>query len=334
MPPTDPNAAIALLHEAAATMLASPLRHGSVVRIPARGSLLATGDLHDNPVHLRRVLVAAALERGPDRHVILHELIHGERLVDGADLSHRMLLRAAELVMRFPRQVHPLLANHEISQLTGRSVSKGAGDSVVLFEDGLDRVFGDDWEAVAAAIRVFIAAMPLALRSDPDPRGRVVLCAHSLPAPHAMARFDFGVFDRPLDAQDFAGPTGAAYLMTWGRGLDATHLARLGERLGVSLFCLGHQHAETGVELIAPNAIVINSDHERGAVVPLDLEALPSAEEAAMLAIPLAGLGDGLERGKVAGPDAPDRAERSAARGGWRIDGAGSGPEATRESPG
>lgn len=289
-PPTDAPGAIDLLDAAARTLRSSPLRSGCVVHLPARGTLLATGDLHDNPVHLGRVLAAAGLERGPDRHITLHELIHGDRLVDGVDLSHRMLLRAAELVLRHPLQVHPLLANHEISQLTGRSVSKGAGDNVVLFNDGLDRVYGDDWEDVAAALGRFIAAMPLALRSEPDAAGGAVLCAHSVPSPHALSRFDVGVFDRELEPGDFIAPDGAAYLMTWGRGADAPMLAALGDRLRISLFCVGHQHAETGVELLAPNAVVINSDHERGAVIRIDLAAIPTAEEAVLAARPLAGI--------------------------------------------
>src|SRR5687767_13490267 len=96
-----------------------------------------------------------------------------------------MLARVAELVMRYPGQVHPLLANHELAQMTGRGVSKGAGNSVVLFNDGLEYVFGDECEAVSTALKEFIAAMPLALLSESG-----VFCAHSLPAPHAMQNFD------------------------------------------------------------------------------------------------------------------------------------------------
>lgn len=288
----DPSAVIEGLDASARLLLDSPLRHGSSVRVPARGRLLATGDLHDNPVHLRRLLRVAALERDPDRHVVLHELIHGERLIDGVDLSHRMLLRTAELVMQHPGQVHPLLANHEIAQVTGRGVSKGAGNSVELFNDGLEYVFNDAWSDVAEAIGRFVRAMPLALRSEPDAVGGSVFCAHSLPGPATLPFMDLDVLDRPLTDEDFLGPSGAAYLMTWGRGLTPEHLDRLAAEWGVTLFCLGHQHAETGVELVSPRTLVLNSDHERGAVVPIDLSAIPSAEAAFYDALPLSSVAD------------------------------------------
>lgn len=268
--------------------------------VPARGTLIAAGDLHDNPVNLARLRHLAGLDESRPEggsHLVVHELIHGDRLVDGVDLSHRILLRASMLILQHPLRVHVLLANHEIAQLVRRGVSKGAGDSVQLFRDGLEYVFGDAATEVEPAVDEFFRALPLALRSEPDARGRTVLCAHSLPGPAAMRHFDIGVYGRPLAEADYAAPQGAAYLATWGRGLDAEHLRDLGSRLGASLFCLGHQHAETGVELLSPNAVVINSDHERACAIPLDLEAIPEAEEAVLAAVPLASLGDMEPRG-------------------------------------
>src|SRR5687767_13520793 len=92
----DASAVISLFERAAESMRRSPVRSGSVIRLPARGRLLATGDLHDNPVHLQKIIRLAKLEGSPDHHVVLHEMIHGERLINGLDLSHRMLARVAE----------------------------------------------------------------------------------------------------------------------------------------------------------------------------------------------------------------------------------------------
>ena len=160
-------------------MRLSPYRTGSIVKLPATGRLLVTGDLHDNPEHLRKIIQLARLDASADRHVVLHEIIHSERLINGVDLSHRMLARVAELIVAYPQQAHAVLANHELAQMTGQGVSKGAGNSVELFNAGLQFVFGDDWEDVAESIGGFIRAMPLALTSESG-----LLCAHSLPAPH------------------------------------------------------------------------------------------------------------------------------------------------------
>ncbi|MCA9289551.1 MAG: metallophosphoesterase [Phycisphaerales bacterium] len=279
----EPTAA--LFNRAAETLLTAPFRVRSTVRLPATGRLLATGDLHDNPVHLAKIRRLARLEAAPDHHVVLHEMIHSERLVNGVDLSYRVLGRVAELVTRYPAQVHPLLANHELAQMTGKGVSKGAGNNCELFDAGLEFVFGDDWAEVADAIDAFIRAMPLALVSASG-----VLCAHSVPAARDMDRFDLGVLDRDLVEADYESRTGAAYLMTWGRGHDAEHLARLADAWDVRLFCLGHEHAETGFEARTALSIILNSDHEHGAVLPIDLAAPPTTEDAAYAVIPLGAI--------------------------------------------
>jgi hypothetical protein len=290
LPPIPRSAAesIAALDRAADLLRSSPLRRGCCVHLPpfrGRGRLLATGDLHDNPIHLQKILALARLDRSPDHHVTLHELIHGEKLVNGMDLSHRMLLRIAALIEQFPAQVHPLLANHELSQMTGVGVSKGAGNSVELFNDGLAYAFRDDWPAVAEAANRFIRAMPLALAVDVE-----LLCAHSLPPPRLIERFDPAVLERELTDADYDGPAGAAYAMVWGRGHAPADRSRLAELLHVKMFILGHEHVETGIEVREPNTIVLNSDHDRACVLPIDLSQPPDAAQAVMHAIPLAAI--------------------------------------------
>ena len=173
---TSASAFADLLEAAAEAMRASPLREHCTVRLPRRGVLLATGDIHDNQLHLDAVTRAAALRRTSDQHVVLHELIHGERLVSGMDMSHRMLARVAELVLAHPLQVHQMLANHEIAQFRRQRISKGAGDNLALFDAGLEWVFGEEAEVAADAIGSFVRAMPLAVRCDNG-----VMLSHSLP---------------------------------------------------------------------------------------------------------------------------------------------------------
>jgi hypothetical protein len=278
----DATAVRAVFDGAADALRASPQRRGSRVVLPARGRLLATGDLHDNREHLRRIVHLAALDASPDHHVVLHELVHSEVLVNGLDLSHRMLARVAELVLAHPGQVHVLLGNHELAQLAGHRVSKGAGDNVQLFNDGLEFAFGDDWSVVAESVNRFIAALPLAAGSESG-----VLCAHSLPGSRTFDNFDPEVLDRDLADGDYMPRTGSAYLMVWGRGCDEAQVEVLAQRWGVKLFILGHEHVENGLAIRGPRILVLNSDHEFGTVVPLDLARAPAAEAAAQSAIRL-----------------------------------------------
>ena len=275
-----------LLERAARSMLQDPLRRGCCVHLPAKGRLLATGDLHDHPIHFQKVQAFARLDR-PDHHLILHELIHGERLTHGVDLSWRMLAKTAQLRLEHPGQVHPMLANHEIAQAFRQPVSKGAGENTQLFRDGLDWTFGDEAGVVEQAVENFVRAMPLAVRT-----GNGLLCSHSLPSPLAMPNFDLGVLDRELRDEDFQVRTGAAWNMTWGRAQTEQLVETLAKAWNVSLFVAGHKHVEDGVEAPFPRLLLLNTDHERASVVPFDLSApAPTAGEAMLQAVPLAAIG-------------------------------------------
>jgi hypothetical protein len=164
---------------------AAGCRDGCVDRIPRQGQLLATGDIHDNPWHLAKIVKRAALDDATDRHVIFHEVIHGESLVNGMDFSYRMLARIAELKLSYPEQVHVLLGNHELSQIVGSGVTKNGVNCNEVFDAGLEFTFGEDVAEVEEAIEEFIRSMALALRCENG-----ILCAHSLPGPlgHGVVR--------------------------------------------------------------------------------------------------------------------------------------------------
>lgn len=279
------------LHRGASANRFASCRVGSIDRITPPGTLIATGDLHDNPDNFERLIELARLTgiAGEDGakddhthdlpHITLHEIIHPEHLINGIDFSYRSLARVAELKAAHPERVHVLLANHELAQMIGSGIVKNGVMVVEAFNDGVEYVFGDRALDVLDAVKAFVRSMPLALRCV-TPRGDI-LCAHSIPGPAMMPRFDPTVLDRDLTEDDYAPRQGAAHMMVWGRGYDHDQIEDLVERWGVNLFILGHEKAENGVLLIPPAALVINSDHDRGVYLPIDLEHPPRAEEAA-----------------------------------------------------
>ncbi|MBM4108630.1 MAG: hypothetical protein FJ255_07430 [Phycisphaerae bacterium] len=275
-------------------------RSGSIDQISGPGRLIATGDLHDNPLHLSRLVEAAGLGHGVlavapgapapvPSHLVLHEVIHSDRLVNGMDFSYRALARVAALKAAYPEHVHTLLANHELAQLTGADVMKGGVRCVQAFNDALDCTFSARAGTVREAIAEFVRSMPLALRvtcAGPA-SGRVILCAHSLPSPEMMGKFDPRILFRGLTEDDYRSRTGSAYMMVWGRRYDAEQLEDLVERWGINLFLLGHDFSEEGVHVVPPNAVVLNSDHDRGVYLPVDLSEVLTAEQAVARAVPL-----------------------------------------------
>ena len=202
------------------------------------------------------------------------------------DFSHRALARVADLKARFPERVHVLLGNHELAQVVGAGIVKDGVKPVEAFNQGVEYAFGEDAPVVHDAIKAFVKAMPLALRCA-TPRGDI-LCAHSLPAPAMMQRFDPTVLSRDLGEEDYEPRRGAAHIMVWGRGYDAEQMEDLVERWGVTMFVLGHEKVDEGARFVPPCAVVLNSDHARGVYLPIDLSDPPCAEHAAGLARPLA----------------------------------------------
>ncbi len=276
---------VACLEAGARANLQAKCRAGSIDHVKGPGTLLATGDLHDNPVHFQRVIEMAGLdnESGEEpAHLTLHELIHGENLHDGMDPSYRVLVRAAALKAANPEHVHVLLANHELSQIAGRGVIKNGVNCVKAFNQAVEYVFGNDGApAVLDALGAFIRSMPLALRCTPaDAPAGDILCAHSLPGNSDMEAFDATIIERPLTEADYQPRTGSAHLMAWGRGQSPATLASLAARWNVALFILGHEKADDGWLRLEPNTIILNSDHPRGCACRLPLEGIPSLDRA------------------------------------------------------
>lgn len=271
------SAVSALFHEAARLNHDASCREGSVDVISGHGRLLATGDLHDNPLAFARVVELARLDEhaaDDQRHLTLHEVVHSERLMNGMDFSHRALLRVAAMKIVHPHQVHTLLANHELAQIAGAGITKDGMNVVKCFNEAVDFTFGDEAHMAHEAIGAFIRSMPLALRVRCE-KGDV-LCAHSLPGPDLIERFDPEVLERPLEEEDYTPRRGSAHIMVWGRRHTPELLRDLADRFGVGLFVLGHEKAEQGWLALPPNAVILNSDHARGAALPVDLSSPPA----------------------------------------------------------
>lgn len=276
---------IAALEAGARANRAAACRRASIDYIEPPGRLIATGDLHDNPIHLMRLIRAAGLDGPEPAHLTLHEVIHGDRLVSGLDMSYRVLTRVADLKARHPEHVHTLLGNHELAQMMGHLIAKDGVRCVDAFNAGVEYVFADAAQDVTDAVNGFIRSMPIALRAH-TARGDI-LCAHSLPPAAAMARFDTSILTRDLTDEDL-NIRGTVHAMTWGRGYDAGGLEDLTERWGVWYFILGHEHTMNGWQFVPPNAVVLNSDHENGVYLPIDLARPPRPEEAGARTVRLA----------------------------------------------
>jgi len=245
----------------------SSLRQFNVVNLPESGELWMTGDLHDHRRNFEKLVRAADLGGNPARHLVLHELIHGDRFdASGAEGSWQMLYQAAELKCDFPGQVHFLLANHDLAQIHGEGIMKAGLSVCEAFSLGVKQVFNSDADRVEVAIKQFLLSLPLALKA---PNG--VFCCHSLPTDGQVDSFDFNIFHRPLTGPDYARRTGPVYQLIWGRHMGPETAAKFADKVEAKILLTGHQPQDQGYFVNGPHHLILASDHNQGVFLPMDL---------------------------------------------------------------
>lgn len=245
-----------------------PYRAGQTVHLPAEGDLWIVGDVHDHRRNFAKFLAYADLANNPTRHIILHEIIHGDHWdSDGAEDSWHMLVEAADLKCAYPEQVHFLLANHDLAQIHGEGIMKAGVSVCEGFNKGIKRDFGDARYKVQVAITEFLLSQPLAVKT-----ANGIFVSHSLPPDDLIPTFDFSVFDRDLVANDYTRKTGPVYQLIWGRRATPAGVDAFLERVGAKLLITGHQPQDEGYALNGDRHIIIASDHNKGVFVNVELD--------------------------------------------------------------
>jgi hypothetical protein len=246
------------------------------VHLPPDAEVWMTGDLHDHRRNLDKLLKAADLGNHPDRHLVLHELIHGDHYDEaGAEDSWVTLHRAAELKCDFPDQVHFLLANHDLAQIFGEGISKNGISVCEAFTAALKRDFGQiPYHKVGVAVTEFLLSLPLAIRT---PGG--MFFSHSLPTDAQIPTFDYTAFDRPLTGNDYKRRTGPAYQLIWGRNMTPEFVDVFLQNVNANTVVTGHQSQEMGFATNGERHLIIASEHNHGVFLPMDTNATYTADE-------------------------------------------------------
>jgi len=217
----------------------TPGRVGNVIEITPEiaDEVMITADLHGNRRNFTAIRRIAALDQNPRRHLILQEVCHGGPTYpgNGGCMSHTMLEDVAKLKAQFPHQVHFLMSNHELAELTDYPILKQKKMLNLLFRLGLQEAYGPALEKVREAALPFIRSCPLAVRLPGD----VVVC-HSAPANFDARRFDLTIFDRELDASDFI-EHGDLFSLVWGRDYSPQNAAAFAKAINAQVLIHGHE---------------------------------------------------------------------------------------------
>ena len=258
---------IEILGESARQNRLNPLRGGQMIHLPARGDLICAGDLHNHVRNFERVTHAAALDRHPDRHLILQELIHGGPLgPKGEDNSFEFLIHALTYAHQFPGRVHILLANHDLAQVQKIAIMKDGYDLTERFNRSFEINYGPQAADVAAALKDWVYSLPLAAITVTG-----IFFSHSLPAPRDLKTFDPSVMRRNLTEADYQRGTDV-YKLVWGRNQTSAGLVQLGRVWWTDLFVCGHQQQDQGWGTIDPNMLIVDSSHNHGTLLEINFQ--------------------------------------------------------------
>jgi hypothetical protein len=253
----DPEKVLATVRRATALFRATPGRSGGVISLDPEtaADVMVVGDLHGNIPAFRKVLEVAALAQNPRRHLVLQELIHGPRMYpdDKGDKSHQLVDLVCALKCQYPDRVHLILGNHELSELTGRSIGKNGVPLNALFRLGIGTAYGDKGDAVYSAYKNLFASLPLAVRTP----NRVFLC-HTIPDALELDGLDLGVLELDEWPPEAMKRHGTVYALTWGRDTADETVDRFARMVDADWFVTGHQPCDHGFRQANARQIIID----------------------------------------------------------------------------
>ncbi|MGW8258300.1 MAG: metallophosphoesterase, partial [Thermoguttaceae bacterium] len=201
--------------QGAQTNLQTPGRHGNMVVLTKAmaDEVLITGDLHGNRENFNLIKKMAALDAHPRRHLVLQELCHGGPTYaqNNGCMSHTILEDAVILKNKYPRQVHIILGNHELAELTDYPIQKNGQLLNVQFRLGLQHMYGAAAEKIRQSYLPFIQTCPLAVRLPQNE-----FLSHSIPENCDSQTFDAGVFQHDIDFHQLHEDS-PLFQLVWGR---------------------------------------------------------------------------------------------------------------------
>ena len=260
---------VKLFEKAAEALKADKYRKGDLVELPLRGDLILTGDIHGNLDNFEEAVARAALDQHPERHLVLHELIH-DFCNRGKDFSYEILQDAARLKIDHPDQVHIILANHELAEYEGMPIQKDGRVIPLVFSEGRMKALGGAGEEIRDAAKIFIKALPVALRTATG-----VWFSHS--TPKQLHQFSLGLLTQPGGSTLSAkGDTSARMQMVkdlvWARDHSPQTAANFAQKVGCETLVVGHEFAVEG--LLVPNRhhLILDCTRENACILYMKLD--------------------------------------------------------------
>lgn len=288
----DPQKLLPLIRKAATLFRATPGRVGSVVHLDSAEDVLVVGDLHGHVHVCAQAIKLAALDHHPHRHLVLQELVHDTRVDPDEghiDRSHRLVDLVCALKCQYPDRVHLILGNHELSELTGRSISKKGFALNALFHQGVESDYGEQTPEILSAYADLFRSLPLACRTP----NRVYLC-HTIPDANQLPRLDLSILQTGVWPPESLPRGGTVYALSWGRDTCIETAEAFAKLVDADLFVTGHHPCDEGSRLANPRHLILDGTDPYpsaclfSATDPMTIETLVNST----IRIPMVGVDD------------------------------------------
>ncbi len=251
----DPLKILTTVRRATELTRATPGRTGGIITLANAAEVMVVGDLHGNISAFKQVLALAALDRQPGRHLVLQELIHGSLTYpdDRGDRSHQLLDVFTALKCQYPDRVHHILGNHELSELTGRSIGKDGEGLNAKFRRGVETAYGSLAGDIHESYKTLFGSLPLAIKTA----NHVYVC-HTLPDASDLDTLDLELLKADSWPEDAMKRRGTIYALTWGRDTMPETADRFAAMVDADFFVTGHQPCDMGFRQANHRQIIID----------------------------------------------------------------------------
>lgn len=252
----DAQKVLPLVQKAATLFRATPGRTGSVISLDSAVDVMVVGDLHGHVHVCAQAIKLAALDRHRSRHLVLQEIVHDSRIDPDEgqiDRSHRLVDLVCALKCQYPDRVHLILGNHELSELTGRSISKKGFALNALFRQGVEQAYGEQTESVLNAYADMFRSLPLACRTP----NRVYLC-HTVPDADQIPNLDLSILKTGVWPGESLQRGGTVYALSWGRDTRIETAETFARLVDADWFVTGHHPCMEGHRLANARHLILD----------------------------------------------------------------------------
>jgi hypothetical protein len=254
---------LSTLRRATEFVTRTPGRTGHLINLQDCTEVLVAGDLHGHIANFQVVLKAADLANHPTRHLVLQEVVHSEfKYPAGGDKSHQLVDLFAALKCQYPMRVHLLPGNHEMAQMTGRTIGKGSESQNEGFIAGVRTAYGAAWQDVYAAYVALFRALPLALRTP-----NAVFLSHTLIPGRHLPAFHLTQLLQDSYADADYQPGGVVYGLLWGRDTSQETADEFLRKVDSDLLVSGHIPTDTGYEVPNSRQLIVDCSASPAAYV-------------------------------------------------------------------